>query len=440
VFSWHERPGSVARLIPAWAGIRCLDPRARLALGDRAILEIEEWIGRRRMEIACVEQTLGRSLRLEQTSGPFAAWSLQRELESDGAEGCRIRDRVEVRAGPLGRHRMVSKIRALLRGGYARLEHDLAAHARCGGEPWRILLTGASGLVGSALAPFLTTGGHRVERLVRGAPRAAGEIGWDPLAGTLDRERLEGVDAVVHLAGESVGGGRWSAARKEAIRSSRVRGTRTLCEGLARLRAPPRVLVSASASGFYGNRGEEPLTESSAPGEGFLAEVCGEWEAATLPAEEAGVRVVRLRIGLVLSPEGGALAAMLPAFRLGVGGRVGSGEQFLSWIAIEDLLAVIHQSLIDEQLRGPVNATSPSPIAQGEFARTLARVLRRPALLPVPAFAVRLALGEMGEALLLEGARVLPRKLLDTGFEFSTPDLEPALRLVLGKDFGAAYH
>jgi uncharacterized protein (TIGR01777 family) len=335
---------------------------------------------------------------------------------------------------------MVSKIRALLRGGYARLEHDLAAHARCGGEPWRILLTGASGLVGSALAPFLTTGGHRVERLVRGAPRAAGEIGWDPLAGTLDRERLEGVDAVVHLAGESVGGGRWSAARKEAIRSSRVRGTRTLCEGLARLRAPPRVLVSASASGFYGNRGEEPLTESSAPGEGFLAEVCGEWEAATLPAEEAGVRVVRLRIGLVLSPEGGALAAMLPAFRLGVGGRVGSGEQFLSWIAIEDLLAVIHQSLIDEQLRGPVNATSPSPIAQGEFARTLARVLRRPALLPVPAFAVRLALGEMGEALLLEGARVLPRKLLDTGFEFSTPDLEPALRLVLGKDFGAAYH
>jgi uncharacterized protein (TIGR01777 family) len=296
----------------------------------------------------------------------------------------------------------------------------------------RVVVSGASGLVGSALVPFLSSNGYRVERLVRRSPRAAeGEIAWDPLAGTVDEERLEGCDAVIHLAGENLGAGRWTVGKKATILSSRRRGTHVLCEALTRLGSPPRVLLSASAIGFYGDRGDEELTEESPPGSGFLAEVCREWEAATVAAERAGIRVVKLRIGVVLDQSGGALARMLTPFRLGLGGPVGSGRQFLSWIALQDLLAAIQHTVFESDLAGAVNAVAPAPVRQAEFARTLGRVLRRPALLPLPSRVVRLALGEMGEALLLEGARVLPTRLLDSGFEFRTPDLESALRLIL---------
>jgi uncharacterized protein (TIGR01777 family) len=297
-----------------------------------------------------------------------------------------------------------------------------------------VIVSGASGLIGSGLIPFLTEGGHSVERLVRGASRpGAPEISWDPTGGTVDRGRLEGVDAVVHLAGESVGAGRWTSQRREGIRRSRVEGTRTLCEALADLRTPPRVLLSASAVGFYGDRGEEDLTEESPAGKGFLADVCREWEAATRPAEEAGVRVVRLRIGIVLSRAGGALRRMLLPFQMGLGGPIGSGKQFMSWIVLDDVLAAIQHAIVKGSLSGPVNAVAPNPVRQAEFARTLARVLRRPAFLPLPAFAVRTMMGEMGQALLLDGARVLPRRLSESGFEFWRPDLDSALRAALGQ-------
>jgi len=302
---------------------------------------------------------------------------------------------------------------------------------------WTVAVTGASGLVGSALVTGLTSAGHRVVRVVRGAGAAsvAGQrlARWDPASGALEPSALAGADAVVHLAGESVAGGRWTEAKKRRIRSSRVDVTRRLAEALLRLERPPRLLVSASAVGYYGDRGSEILREDSAPGPGFLAEVCREWEAATDPAARAGIRVVRLRIGMVLSRRGGALGAMLTPFRLGAGGPVGSGVQWVSWIAIDDLVGAILHALATESLAGPVNAVAPEPVTNRELARTLGRVLRRPALLPLPAVAARLLFGQMADELLLASARVEPARLRATGFTFRHARLEDALRHELGR-------
>lgn len=300
-----------------------------------------------------------------------------------------------------------------------------------------VAVTGSTGLVGGALAPRLAAGGHRVVRLVRSTTTALlpGEraVSWDPDAGAIDSTGLVGVDAVVHLAGESIASGRWTEARKRRIRASRVGSTRLLAEALARLARPPRVLVAASATGYYGDRGDLVLREDSAPGSGFLAGVCREWEAAAEPAARRGIRVVHLRIGLVLSRDGGALAALLTPFRLGAGGPVGSGAQWWSWITLDDLLGAILHALATEPLAGPVNAVAPNPVTNREFAKTLGRVLRRPALLPLPAFAARLVLGEMAGALLLASARVVPARLQATGYAFREPALEGALRRELGR-------
>ena len=297
----------------------------------------------------------------------------------------------------------------------------------------KILVSGSTGLVGSALVPFLSTGGHEVIRLVRGRPQPGeAAVPWDPQAGTIEAAGLEGLDAVVHLAGENVAG-RWTAAKKARIRSSRVAGTRLLAEALAGLKRPPRTLVCASAIGYYGDRGDEVLREETPSGAGFLAEVCREWEAAARPAAEKGLRVVHLRIGVVLSPAGGALARMLTPFKLGLGGRIGAGSQFMSWIAIDDLTGAVHHALTTESLRGPVNAVAPRPVTNREFTKTLGRVLGRPTLFPMPAFAARLAFGEMADELLLASARVEPAKLVTSGYRFRAPELEGALRRLLGK-------
>jgi len=300
-------------------------------------------------------------------------------------------------------------------------------------SPPRIAVTGASGLVGRALTRALEATGRGVHPLVRRPPRPdTREIRWDPETGEVDTESLRGFSAVVHLAGENIASGRWTPRRREVIRRSRVEGTRALAEALARMKAPPRTLLCASAVGYYGHRGDEVCTEESPPGEGFLPEVCAAWEAAADPAREAGIRVVHARIGVVLSREGGALPRMLPPFRLGLGGPVGSGKQWMSWIALDDLTALIEHCLDDPSLAGPVNAVAPHPAINREFAKTLGRVLRRPAVLPLPAFAVRLLLGEMGRDLLLASARAVPEAALRAGFAFRFPRLEYALRHVLG--------
>ncbi len=298
----------------------------------------------------------------------------------------------------------------------------------------RLVISGASGLVGARLAAFLAAGGHRVDRLVRRDPQSGRtDIRWRPEAGEIDAPALEGVDAVVHLAGASIAAGRWTSARKEAIRRSRVEGTRLLAETVARLSRPPSVVVSASAIGYYGSRGDESLTEDSPAGDGFLAEVCQAWEAAADPARHAGVRVVTLRMGMVLAASGGALGRMLLPFKLGLGGVVGSGRQYVSWIALGDLVSAIHHVLLAAGVTGPVNAVAPVPVTHRDFVRTLGRVLRRPTLAPLPAPIVRLLLGEMGQALLLDGARVLPARLQAAGFRFRHPVLESALRAELAR-------
>ncbi len=297
----------------------------------------------------------------------------------------------------------------------------------------KILVSGSHGLVGSALMDSLKGDGHELFALVRRAPRSDAEVEWRPERGSLALARLEGMETVIHLAGESIASGRWTEEKKQRIRDSRVKGTTLLSEALANLSHPPRAFLCASAIGFYGDRGDEILTEESAPGNDFLAEVCVEWEQATAPAAEKGIRVVNLRFGIILSADGGALAKMLPPFRMGAGGRVGSGKQYMSWIALDDVVAAIKLALANDVFHGPVNVVAPNPVTNAEFTKALGKALSRPTLFPVPEFAARLAFGEMADALLLSSQRVKPRRLEDAGYPFQYSDLERALRHVLNQ-------
>ncbi|HEX8072558.1 MAG TPA: TIGR01777 family oxidoreductase [Pyrinomonadaceae bacterium] len=302
----------------------------------------------------------------------------------------------------------------------------------------KIIVTGASGLIGSALVPALVAAGHQVTALVRRATRdqtrpGVTEVEWQPDAGQLDAAQLAGTEAAVHLAGEPIAEGRWTDEKKRRIRASRVESTRLLAETLARLEPRPRALVSASAIGYYGDRGAEVLTEASAPGNDFLAEVCQAWEAAAEPARAAGIRVMHPRIGFVLSGRGGGLPRMLVPFKLGVGGRVASGRQYMSWVALADVVGVVERALTDERLAGPVNTVAPQPLTNAEFTKTLGRVLGRPTIFPIPAFGLRLALGELAEALMLSSARVEPARLRAAGYEFEYPQLEAALRAAVAE-------
>ena len=302
----------------------------------------------------------------------------------------------------------------------------------------KVIVTGSTGLVGRALVRSLLADGHEVTRLVRGdsqAFRAPGTAAarWDPERGEVDAQALEGHDAAVHLAGENVGEGRWDEEKKRRIMESRVKGTTLLASALAGLNAKPGVLVSASATGFYGDRGPEILREESASGSDFLSEVCREWEKGTLQASHAGIRVVHLRIGVVLAGEGGALQKMLTPFKLGLGGKIGGGGQYVSWITLEDLVGVIRRAIEDESLRGPVNTVAPQPLTNEEFTKAIGRALGRPTFFAMPAFAARLAFGETADALLLASTRVEPARLKEAGHQFKHPEIDGALRSVLGK-------
>jgi hypothetical protein len=441
VFAWHARPGALERLTPPWERVRVLERSGGIENGGRVVAKIGRvfrcrWVARHR------DYEPGRQFADEQVRGPFSRWVHLHRFEPDGPGDCVLTDRIEF-AGPLGelgtagaRALLQRRLERLLTYRHELLRRDLEAHARFADRPpLRIAVTGATGFIGRALIPFLTTGGHTVVPVVRKRRAREGEAAWDWELGRIDADRLEGLDAVVHLAGENLGA-RWTPERRRAIRDSRGIGTRFLCETLARLARPPRVLVSASAVGIYGDRGDEPVTESSgtlvAPPD-FLVEVAREWEAATEPARAADIRVVLPRFGLVLSPAGGALGRMLPAFRFGMGGPLGSGRQPMSWIAMDDLIGALHHAIMTASLAGPVNATAPRPVTNREFAATLGRVLRRPAVVPVPAAALRLAFGEMADIALLAGARVLPDRLRASGYEFRYPELEGALRHLLGR-------
>lgn len=297
----------------------------------------------------------------------------------------------------------------------------------------QILVSGSSGLVGSALLFQLSSKGHAVKTLVRRASRHPSEIRWNPPQSGPIPEQLEGIDAVIHLAGESLAAGRWTPAKKKAIMESRMLGTKILSDAVSRMPVPPKVMISASAIGYYGDRGTEVLKEDSLAGRGFLPEVCQAWEAATAPAIQKGVRVVQLRFGIILSPKGGALAKMLPPFRMGLGGVIGPGSQYVSWIALDDALGVINYALFGDSIFGAINTVAPQAVTNAEFTRTLGRVLSRPTVFPMPASVARLAFGEMADALLLCSARVEPSYLIRSKYKFQFPNLEDALRHLLKK-------
>lgn len=442
-FAWHGREGAFERLVPPFEPVAV---RARTGQGIDAGATVELVTGKPPLALSWLARhtVCEPPARFEdvQERGPFAHWHHQHIFEEAGPGRSRLVDRVEyaLPVAPLGGFFAGSFVRQKLERMFAwrhsTTVFDLLAHQRAarhlqsrGQSTMRILITGASGLVGSNLSAFLTTGGHTVAPLSRSGGRGPT---WDPAAGTIDRAALEGFDGVVHLAGESIAGSRWSARKKRAIRESRVQGTRLLAEALVGLDRPPSVFVGASAAGYYDERGEEVLTEESAVGNGFRAEVAAEWEDAARPVRDAGIRLVHLRFGIVLDPRGGALKEMLLPAKLGLGGPLGSGKQWWSWIAMDDVLELALAALTDTSFSGPYNAVAPEPIRQADFARALGHALSRPSFVPTPAFALRLALGELADALLLSSGRVVPARLLERGHRWRWPELEPALRAMLG--------
>ena len=440
-FAWHERPGAFERLTPPWEHVTVLERSGGIRDGARTTVRVRvgpipfRWVAVHRDYVA------GRRFVDEQVEGPFSHWIHEHRFEPAGPDATRYTDRIEF-GPPFGTvgaaaGSWVARRRAerMLAYRHATLRDDLVAHAPYASRPrLRVAVTGATGLIGSSLVPFLRTGGHEVTPVTRRRD-LPGAVYWDPAAGVLDHAGLEGMDAVVHLAGETIGT-RWTPHRKRRMRDSRVEGTMLLSEALATLRRPPEVLVSASALGIYGDRGDEVLVEDALP-EGppsdFFVELGRDWEAATEPARAAGIRVVNPRFGLVLTPAGGALGRMLPPFLLGVGGPLGSGRQWVSWISIDDAAGVIHHALFAPSLEGPVNATATEPVTSRTFAACLGRVLRRPAVLPAPAPALKLLFGEMADTALLASQRLSNARLLASGYGFRHPSLEPALRHVLGR-------
>lgn len=441
VYRWHCRVGAFERLTPPWEMVQVTHRHGGIEDGGEVVLAVRtagmwrRWVARHHDHVP------GRQFCDTQVEGPFAHWVHWHRFVPDGPARSVLVDEVEyaLPLGALGRCLAGTLVRRrlerLFRYRHAVTAQDLALHlAYPRDRALNILVSGSSGLVGSALVPFLTMGGHHVSRLVRTTVSTDQDtIVWNPEKAELDTARLEGLDVVVHLAGENIAARRWNNAHKARLRTSRVLGTRLLCDTLAKLRRRPRVLICASAIGYYGNRGDEVLTEQSASGDGFLADLCRDWEAAAEPAEAAGIRVVQLRFGIILSCRGGALRKMLLPLRYGLGGCLGSGRQWVSWIALDDVLGCIHHAIATDALHGPVNAVAPNPVTNRELTKTLGRVLCRPTPFSMPGFMARLAFGEMADELLLSSARVLPQALLASGYAFLYPHLEDALRHLLGQ-------
>ena len=438
VFTYHARPGAFRRLAPPWQKLRVLEETGDVSDGRVAF---DVWFGplKRHWVAETGSAMPGRQFVDRQIDGPFASWEHTHRFVPEGDDRSELIDQVEyslpagvltdtVGEGPAGK-----TLSRLFRFRHERTQMDLERHAVWGERPaLTVAIAGASGLIGTHLADYLTTAGHRVVRLVRRADAGPGEIPWDPAAGALYPPALEGVDAVVNLAGVTLAGV-WTSSRKRAILESRVQATQTLAGAIARMDAPPPVLVSASAKGAYGSRGGDAITERSELGSGFLADVCRAWEGAAAPVRDAGVRLVIARFGIVVSAAGGALASMLPAFKAGLGTRFGAGDQYWAWVSLDDVLAAIEWAVHDEEIDGVVNVTAPEPVTNREFTKTLGRVLRRPAALAAPGFVLRHGLGGMGDEMFLASQRALPARLQEQGLRFAFPNLESALRYELGR-------
>lgn len=442
LFTWHARSGAFQRLTPPWLPIT-LEQFEGIRDGQRAVIRLGygsasiEWAAEH-FDYVAGEQFCDRQVR-----GPFAAWTHVHRMEPDGPDASTLVDAIdyELPLGGLGELFGSGLARDALDRQFAYrhriTQQDLTLHQRYNpeGRTLTIAVSGASGFIGSQLVPLLTTGGHTVKRLTRSRPVAGDAIYWNPREETIEAEKLDGVDAVIHLAGENVFALRWTEAKKDSIMQSRRVGTRLIAEALAGLDDPPDVFLSASGISYYGDHGTDVVTEDTppSPDPGFLHAVCKAWEEATQPAANAGIRTAQLRTGIVLSPTGGALQLMLPAFRLGLGGRIGAPDQYFPWIALDDAIGGYYHALWTNTVAGPVNLTAPKPVTMAIYAKTLANVLNRPALLNVPGTAVRAALGEVADAMLLQSLRAMPDKLQNTGYAFRYSELDSALQHMLGK-------
>jgi uncharacterized protein (TIGR01777 family) len=442
VFDWHERPGALERLTPPWGEVEVLHRDGGIRDGGVVSLRVHRGPTSFRWDLRHRDYEHPRQFRDEQTAGPLRSWVHTHRFSALPGGGTRVDDEIDVEpplgaaGATIGPSFLKRELGRLFRFRYRRLFTDLARHAEFADRPrLAVAISGASGLLGRNLTHFLTTGGHRVIPLVRDSRRVRdGAVLWNPATGDIDAAGLAEADAVVHLAGTSIAAGRWTEDRMRSIRASRVLGTELLARTLAGMRTGPRVLVSMSAVGYYGDRGQTTLDETAAPGSGFLAEVCRDWEGATRAAERAGVRVVLLRGGVALSPAGGAIGQMLLPFKMGVGGRLGSGRQYMSWIDLDDLVALIVHALYTESLAGPLNATAPHPVTNATFTTALGRALGRPTVVPVPALAVKALFGQLGTEALLWGQRVLPAKATKSGFRFFYEGVEESLRFQLGRE------
>jgi len=440
LYTWHSRAGALERLIPPWENTTVVSRQGGIAPGGRVEMRMHLGLIPYRWIAHHVEDKPGLMFRDIQKKGPFSSWS-HSHIFTDTAGGALLEDRIEFSL-PLHHllpgfpkrhvHQILQKV---FRYRHATLREDILLHQSCSRTPLRILVTGASGVLGRALVPFLTTGGHQVWTLVRRRPDPEKqEIHWDPMAGTIDSHALSGLDAVIHLAGEYIGLNRWTAEKKQRVINSRTQGTSLLVRTLAAMPVPPRVFLSASAVGFYGDSQKRGLGEETAAGEDFISHVCNLWEKAAAPAEAAGIRTVLMRIGVVLTPKGGALQQLLRTAPCGFFRRFGHGRQVVSWIGIDDTMSAMLHCLTCPDLHGPVNIVAPAPVTNTELMQTLVTVLHRPLLPPLPAKVLRTIYGQMASEILLSGCDVSAVKLAASGFCFRHSTLAGLLRRQLSRE------
>ena len=439
IYDWHNRPGALERLIPPWENTRVIKRVGSIDPGGEVVLRLHAGPIPYRWHARHIENVPGVMFRDIQLHGPFASW-IHTHRFSDTPDGALLEDEIEYALPgqallPGFADAQVKKtLQRVFRYRHTTLQEDILLHKRCGTTPLRLLITGASGVLGSALRPLLTTGGHEVWTLVRRTPVPdRNEIYWNPYAAELDLAEMEPFDAVIHLAGDNIGEGRWTREKKKQVIDSRVQGTGLIARTIAALPVKPKVFLSASAVGFYGNCLDCCMREEDRAGEDFISDVCSLWEHSARPAEEAGIRTVFMRIGVVLSPRGGALQRLLSTSALGFSRSFGEGEQYISWIGINDMVGAVLHALHCEQLEGPVNIAAPEPVTNGELMRALARVMRRPLLPAVPAGVLKSIYGQMASEVLLGGCRVSTDKLQHSGYIFRQPTLESALRQLLGR-------
>ena len=440
-FQWHARDGAIERLSPPWDPLKVVSRTGGIKAGAKVNLRMRVGPISYRWDAEHTTYEENSLFRDEQIKGPFSKWIHTHRFFPGENDTCSMEDQIEYKlpfhliSHPFMRPFIRKKLTSIFTYRHRTTQQDLQFHKyNRKAETLNILVSGATGVIGSALIPFLTTGGHRVIRLVRGRNKTnPDEIAWDPVSGRLDLDPSDKIDAVIHLAGENIGNQPWTTKKKKRIIESRNKGTALIAEKIARLKIPPRVFLCASAIGYYGDLGDAVVTENHQLGDDFISDVCDQWERAGSAAAEAGIRTAYLRIGVVLTPLGGALSRLLLPFQLGMGMKIASGKQYVSWVSMPDVLGSINYAIFNEAVQGPVNIVSPNPVTNYELSKTLGKVLSRPVLFTVPGFLIKLIFGQMGREVLLSSTRVHPQVLTDNQYQFVYPELQPWLEDTLGR-------